>query len=199
MTRSGRFARARARDEISESHRCRLRSRPNVAIISSRALGALLPLLLVSGCLYSLRGGGGFPDDVETVFIAPVENRTSQFQIDQELARLLTEQIPRSLGVRLAGEEAADAVVSARITGYTDVAQNYSSGQPGTVQVNQQTVQITAAVQIIDAKRNEILWDSQSLAGRGEYSPESQPDVIAQNLAIESLVEQIIEGAQSQW
>lgn len=171
MTRSGRFAR----------------------------VSAVVPLLLVAGCLYGLRGGGGFPDDVETVFIAPVENRTSQFQIDQELARLLTEQIPRSLGVRLAGQEVADAVVTARITGYTDVAQNYSAGQPGTVQVNQQTVQITAAVQIIDVKRNEILWDSQSLAGRGEYSPESQPDVIAQNLAIERLVEQIIEGAQSQW
>lgn len=159
----------------------------------------LLPLLLVAGCLYSLRGGGGFPDDVETVFIAPVENRTSQFQIDQELARLLAEQLPRSLGVRLAGEEVADALVTASITGYTDVAQNYSSGEPGTVQVNQQTVQITAAVQIIDVKRNEILWDSQSLAGRGQYSPESQPNVIAQNFAIESLVEQIIEGAQSQW
>lgn len=160
---------------------------------------ALLPVLLVSGCLYGLRGGGGFPSDVQTVFIAPVENRTSQFQIDQELARLLTEQLPRSLGVRLAGEEVADAMVTARITGYTDVAQNYSAGQPGTVRVDQQTVQITAAVQIIDVKRNEILWDSQSLAGRGEYSPESQSNVFAQNIAIESLVDQIIEGAQSQW
>lgn len=165
---------------------------------SARA-SVVLPLLLVSGCLYGLRGGGGFPDDVETVYIAPVENATSTFQIDAELARLLQEQLPRSLGVQLAGEEVADAVVTARITGYTDVAQNYSTGQPGTVQVNQQTVQITAAVQIIDVKRNEILWDSQSLAGRGEYSPEQQSNVFAQNVAIESLIDQIIDGAQSQW
>lgn len=167
---------------------------------SARAsVGALLPLLLLTGCLYGFRGGGGFPSDVKTVYIAPIENRTSQFEIDQELGRLLTERLPRTLGVRLAGQEVADAIVTARINGYTDVAQNYVAGSPGTVQVNQQQVQITIAIQIVDVKRNEILWDAQSIAGRGEYRPESESDVIAKARAIESLVQQIVDGAQSQW
>jgi hypothetical protein len=152
-----------------------------------------------TGCLYGFRGGGGFPSDVRSIFIAPLENRTNQFDIDQEIARQLTNRVPSSLGVRLAGENAADAILRARITGYQDAAQNYTSSQPGTVEVLQHQVQITMAVEVVDVKRNEILWESQGLTGRGEYRPSTQTDQAARVQAIESLIQQIIDGAQSQW
>jgi hypothetical protein len=170
---------------------------------SSRSVRAsavvLFASLLATGCLYGFRGGGGFPSDIRTLYIAPLENRTNQFEVDQELGRQLTEKLPRALGVRLAGQDVADAHVTARITGYTDMSQNYVPGRPGNVQVLQNQVQITISVQLVDVKRNEILWESQGLIGRGEYQPDSQSDQVARARAIESLIQQIIDGAQSQW
>ncbi len=166
---------------------------------SAAASAAVLSIAtLFSGCLYRFSGGGGFPSDIRTIYIAPLENRTSQFDVDHEINRQLTENLPRSLGVRLAGEQVADALVRGRITAYTDVASSYSAGQ-GNIDVNQRQVQITITVEIIDVKRNEILWESQGLTGRGEYRQDSQSDQVARVNAIKSLVQQIVDGAQSQW
>lgn len=171
-------------------------------IFGRSVVARLAPLclsLFLAGCLYGFSGGGGFPSHIRTVFIAPLENRTDQFEIDQQLSRLLTERLPRALGVRLAGEQVADAVVRGRIMGYSDAAQNYVPGQPGSVEVFQHQVQITVAIEVVDVRNNEILWESQGLTGRGEYRPDTQSDQVARQKAVESLVQQILDGAQSQW
>jgi outer membrane lipopolysaccharide assembly protein LptE/RlpB len=168
---------------------------------AASAGGALLALAgLLAGCNYGLRGGGGFPPHVRTVFIAPLENETVQFDVDQQILRMLTERLPRALGVRLAGERSADAVVRARVTAYEDVAQNYRQGQQqGSVEVLQNQVQIRLSIQIIDVRQNEILYESTGITGRGEYRPDTQSEEVARARAIEMLIQQIIDGAQSQW
>jgi outer membrane lipopolysaccharide assembly protein LptE/RlpB len=160
----------------------------------------LLAVLAVAGCNYGFQGGGGFPAHVRTVFIAPIENETVQFDVDQQLFRLLNERLPRSLGVRLAGERAADAIVRTRVTGYEDVAQNYRQGQTqGSVEVLENQVQIRLSIQIVDVRRNEMLYESTGITGRGSYRPDSQGEEVARTRAIELLIQQIIDGAQSQW
>lgn len=170
-------------------------------MISGRcaALSTGLAACLVLSACYSFSGGGGFPDDVRTVYIAPFENRTVQFELESELFRKLTESLPRSLGVRVAGEEVADAIVRGRIMRYEDVAQSYRPGQQGNVQLLQNQVTIMVSVEIIDVKRNEILWESSGVSGRGEYRPDSQEDRVAWEKALDSLIQQIVDGAQSQW
>ena len=79
------------------------------------------------------------------------------------------------------------------------MAQSYAPGQPGSIDVFQHQVQITIVVEVVDVRNNEILWDSQGLTGRGEYRPDSQNDQVARLKAIESLIQQIVDGAQSQW
>ncbi|CAN5670948.1 hypothetical protein BH23GEM9_BH23GEM9_30740 [soil metagenome] len=177
----------------------------------SRAARALIllapgPLILLAlgvslgACNYGLRGGGGFPPHVRTIYIAPIDNETVQFDVDQQLFRLMTERLPRSLGIRLAGERAADAIVRTRVTAYEDVAQNYRPGQQvGSVEVVQNQVQIRVNIQIIDVRQNEILYESTGITGRGEYRPDTQTDESARVRAIEMLIQQIIDGAQSQW
>jgi outer membrane lipopolysaccharide assembly protein LptE/RlpB len=160
-------------------------------------LAALLALTTVVGaCNYGFRGGGGFPSHIRTVYFEPFENETPQFDVDQQLLRVLTERLPRALGVRLAGERAADAVVRGRVTRYNDDAVSYpGGGQTGTVM---HQVQITLSITIVDVQRNEILYES-SISGRGEYRPDSQSDEVGRGLAINALIQQIIDGAQSQW
>jgi Lipopolysaccharide-assembly len=166
----------------------------------SRVLDGLTVAFAIGlgGC-YSFSGGGGFPSDVRTIFIAQFENKTTQFDLDSELFRKLTESVPRSLGLRTAGEQVADAILRGRITRYDDTAQSYQPGQSGNVQVLQNQVTITLTVEIVDVKRNEILWESQSVIGRGEYRPDSQQDRTAWEKALDSVIQQIVDGAQSQW
>jgi hypothetical protein len=161
----------------------------------------LAALAITAGaCNYGFTGGGGFPSHVRTLYIAPLENETVQFDIDQQIYRMLGERLPRALGVRLAGERAADAIMRATVTAYEDVAQNYRPGQQqGSVEVIQHQVQVRLNLQIIDVRQNVILFESQGITGRGEYRPDTQSDEVARTRAIETLIQQIIDGAQSQW
>ena len=165
------------------------------------AISFAAAVVLLSGCNYGFRGGGGFPPDIRTIYIESFENTTPQFELDQLIFRELTERLPRALGVRPAGEVNADAIVRGRITRYEDAALNYRTNAGGSnqVEVLQQQVQVTVAVEIIDRRRNVILWESSTLTGRGDYNPDQQTDQDARAKAVETLVTQIIDGAQSQW
>ena len=171
----------------------------------SRALVNALIVLLVAGntsCIYGFRGGGGFPADIHTLFIETFENSTSQFELDQQLFTKLNERLPRALGVRAAGEGNADALVRGKITRYDDAAQNYKTGVPDNrsgIEILQHQVQITISITLIDKRTNTVLWESTNLTGRGEYRPATQSDQDARQQALNNLVQQIIDGAQSQW
>ncbi|MGH7500397.1 MAG: LPS assembly lipoprotein LptE [Longimicrobiales bacterium] len=172
----------------------RLKSGPSAV---SR-LAALATLSGFAAC-YSFSGGGGFPDEVDTVFISTFENQTVQFDLEQQLFRKMQETLPRSLGVRVGSEESADAIVRGRIVRYEDAAQSYRPGEQGNINVVQHQVTIVVAIEIVQVSENLILWDSQSVTGRGEYRPDSQSDEVARNRALDAVIQAIIDGAQSQW
>lgn len=164
---------------------------------------ALFAPLLLAACNYGFSGGGGFPADVRTIYIEPFANETVQVELDQLLFRKLTDQLPRALGARPGTEASADAVIRGRILRYEDVAQAYRAtpgqNQQTGIDISTQQVQITVAVEIIDRKRNVVLWDSQSVVGRGEYRLDDERDTDAREKALKHILQLIIDGAQSQW
>lgn len=161
---------------------------------------ALLGLLLLGGCNYGLRGGGGFPSSIRTVFVERFENQTVQFDLEDQIYLKLFDELPRRLGVRPAGRENADAIVRGKITRYDDAARNYRPGDAGTqTEILQRQVQITLAIEVVDTRQNLIIWESTGLTGNGEYTSSSQTDAAGQTKAIENLVQQILDGVQSQW
>lgn len=161
-----------------------------ISVVSTAALAAC----------YGFSGGGGFPSDIRTIYIEPFDNQTVQVELDQQLFRKLQDRVPRALGGRPGSEANADAIIRGRILRYDDVSQNYQPGQ-GNQPVNVLTYQvsITVAVEIIDRKRNVVLWDSQSVVGRGDYRADSQKDTDGREIALNHIVQLIIDGAQSQW
>lgn len=164
---------------------------------------ALSAALLLAACNYGFQGGGGFPEDIRGIYIEPFENQTVKVDLDQMLFQRLTEDLPRAFGGRLAGETDADAVVRGKILRYDNVGQNYRPGETNTTTRNNSGVDIltyqvtiTVAVEVVDRKRNVILWDSQNLVGRGEYRTDEQD---GRDIALKHILQQILDGAQSQW
>ena len=172
---------------------------PTTSGVWTRASSLLLLAVVIAGCNYGFRGGGGLPDRIRTIYIAPFENETEEPDLDPQLNRALNDRLPRALGLRPAGERNADLVVSGRIVRYDNIASNYRPGQQGNIDVEQQQVSISLAIAMLDVRDNLIRFESTALIGRGEYRPNTQSAEVARAAAIQQIVQQIVDGAQSQW
>jgi hypothetical protein len=169
-----------------------------------RTLGTLIAAVsaLTSVSCYGFAGGGGFPSDIKTMFIEPFANESVQADLDQLLFRKLQDKVPRALGTRPGTQQNADAVLRGKITRYDDVGQNYQAGSvtnSGSINVLTYQVTISVSAEIIDRKRNVVLWESQSIVGRGEYKRDSEKDIDGRERALNHVIQLIIDGAQSQW
>ncbi len=160
----------------------------------------LMLTLSLSACSYGFQAGAGFPDYVKTVAIVPFENDTTRPEITDEVFNLLLREFPRSQGLQPAGEDVADAVIRGTITRYDVTTPSYRAGAAGDVpQVLQRQVSLTVEVQIINQVDNVVLWESAAVSVRGEFLEESETEDTGRALAIELLVQRIIDGAQSNW
>jgi len=154
-----------------------------------------------SACLYGF-AGGGLPSHIHTVAILPFDNQTAEPQLTQEVADAVQEAMERRLGLRLADEGSADAVVRGSITRYEPdllLSQQANTNAEGrvTVDVTRRRVRLTITVEIFDKQENRVLWQRSGMAVDGEYQPPNEAD--GRRVALEQLVSDIVDGAQSQW
>ena len=159
---------------------------------------SILAAFLLSGCFYGF-AGGGLPSHVRTVAIAPFDNQTAEPTLTGEVTEAVQDALEGRLGLRLASESAADALVTGSITGYTsDIPLAFSTrGQQGTVDVTRRRVQVTLTVRIYDQIEDRVLWERSRITVDGEYDPPDELD--GREQALEKLVADIVDGAQSQW
>lgn len=161
---------------------------------------AVLALLGLSGCNYTFQAGSGFPPYVQTLAVVPFDNETDRFEVSQELHDLILEELPRTFGLRTAGEEFADAVVRGSVRQYSVEAGSYRPEAGGDrTQVVQREVRVSVEVQVVDLVNSIVLWESQSLSATGEYLEATGTEQEARELALERLVQDIINGLQSNW
>ncbi len=161
---------------------------------------ALAAVLLCASCNYSFISGAGLPEHVRTLAVLPFENETNRFELTQEVHEALLRQLPRALGLTQAGEETADAVVSGTIQRYELTAPLYRRGQQAeSVEVLQREVVLVVSVELLDREAYTILWDQQQLRVVGQYLDASETEEVGRIEAIELLVQEIVDGAQSNW
>jgi hypothetical protein len=166
---------------------------------TARAIASIALALLLSGCNYSFRAGSFPPPHIRTIAIEPFANETPRFELSAELYDQLLRDLPSALGIRTAGADIADAIVRGSINRYDVVAPNYRAGQPGQpAEVLQRQVSIGVSVEIVDLVENVILWESSNVTALGEF-PEGAPEDGGRLRAIELLVREIVDGAQSNW
>lgn len=157
-----------------------------------------MALALVTGC-YSFSGGGGLPGHIGTAYVAPITNETTRFGLSETLTQELLDAARNRLGLRLAAESEADAIIRASIQRYSDDAVNFEARAGEGADVFQRRVTISARVEIYDATRDEIIWTNSALTGVGEYDPNNDTEDVATEVALENLIQKIVDGAQSRW
>jgi hypothetical protein len=157
----------------------------------------VLSALLLTGCLYSLSGGGGLPRHIRTVAVIPFENETSNPEIAAELHLALRRTLGDRLGLREAPETRASAIVTGTIKRYEpDVAVGFSA-DPALATTARRRVQVVVDVKIVDQTTGQTLFERAGLRAEGEYAERAEP--AGRKQALERIVNDIIEGAQSQW
>lgn len=155
--------------------------------------------LSTSGCMYGFTGGG-LPSNIRTVFIEPFENSTPYLQLTTDVQLALQEDLPRSLGVRLAPRATADAVVRGRITGYEETSANVRpSADQGRIDVLQAEVRITFEGEIYDVRNDRPLYKQSGLSAIGTYNPTRERVETARTKAVDEVTNKLIQGATSQW
>lgn len=141
--------------------------------------------------------GGGLPRHIKTVAVIPFENQTPSPELQRELHEELRRGLRSRLGLRDASESRANAIVRGKITKYEpDVAVGFSAN-PNQATTARRRVQIAVDIEIVDQTTGKTLWERTGLSAEGEYSERAEP--AGRRQAIERIVNDVIEGAQSQW
>lgn len=158
---------------------------------------ALVAALAGGGC-YGF-AGGGLPPQLKTVAVLPFDNQTPEPTLTQEINLAVRDAVERQLGLRQASQENADVLVRGTIQRYEPDLPVAFTGTNGQQQVNvtRRLVQLSVSVEIIDQKANRPIWTQGGVALEGDYEPGNE--AAGRKKALDRLVTQIVQGAQSQW
>jgi hypothetical protein len=161
-----------------------------------RRLVFALPALWLAACAYGF-AGGGLPSHVRTVAVLPFENETPAPELQRELLEQMRRDIRSRLSLRDAAVASADALVRGTIVRYeTDIPVGISADRRRTATAKRK-LQVTVDAEIIDQTTGKVLWQRKGVVGEGEYLEGAEAE--ARRTAMERIVSDIIEGAQSQW
>jgi TolB-like protein len=150
----------------------------------------------LGGCRYGF-AGGGLPRTLKTVAILPFENETASSELPRELTDALREGVEKRLGLRAATEEKADAILRGKIVTYEPDFAVAVSADRRQATSSRRRVRISIDVELVNQADGKVLWQKSGLSADGEYAEGGE--VAGRKLAIDRIVADIIEGAQSQW
>ena len=165
---------------------------------AARLVGVAYTLLILTGCVwkYSLQGGG-LPEHIKNVAILPFENQSPSADLQRELAEGLRKAFSSRLGLREAPEERASAVVRGAIVGYDIDVPVAFSANPSQATSARRRLQVRVDVEIFDVKNNRVLWQRKGMSADGDYA--ENDEAAGRKQALERIINDVIEGAQSQW
>ncbi len=76
---------------------------------------------------------------------------------------------------------------------------SFQQQEQGNIAVTRRLVLISVSVEIYDLREDRMLWQRGALRVEGEYEPPGEDERKGRELALERLVVDIVDGAQSQW
>ena len=172
---------------------------PLLRSIRRSGVYSLLPLLLLGSACVTRYGfaGGGLPPHIRTMAIQPFDNETPTPELQRELFDAMRRDFQPRLGVREAPQERADALVRGVIRTYdVDVPVGFSANASQAV-TSRRKLQLTLDVQILDQTNGKTIFERKGLRAEGEYAERDETG--GRREAIKRIVNDMVEGAQSQW
>jgi Lipopolysaccharide-assembly len=156
-----------------------------------------LVLLVLTSCIPYGFTGGGVPSHIRTVAIVPFDNQTATPELPRELTDALRSRLHDRLGLGDASEAKANAIVRGTIQRYeTDIPIGYSASNRQTTTASRM-LQLVVDIEMIDQVTGKTLWQRKGLVAEGQYEERGEP--AGRKQAIDRIVNDVIEGAQSQW
>ncbi len=122
----------------------------------------LLFVLLITGCSYSVYTTG-YPH-LKTVLIFPVENQTSNYNLRDMVFNSLVNAYESDGRLKLVGLS-PDCQIECTIMDYSNKIATYSGSS-----VDEYEVRILFNVVFTDLKKNQVLWENNSLMLSERYS-----------------------------
>jgi hypothetical protein len=153
--------------------------------------------LATTGCLYKFSSGGGLPRNLRSVAVQPFDNQTPVPELQREILDGLRKGMRDRLNLREAPEAKADVVVRGTIVRYDVDLPAGVSADPRQTTSTRRRLQIVIDVEILDQTTGRSLLKRAGISKEGQYAEGGE--VTGRRNAIESLVNELLEGAQSQW
>lgn len=160
---------------------------------------ACAAVVALAACRLSPYGfaGGGLPANIRTIAVLPFDNETPVPELQRELFDAMRRELQNRLNLRDASETKADALVRGTIVKYdADVPIGFSA-DPREANSARRQLQLVVDISIVDQNTGRTLWEKKGLTAKGEYAERNE--AAGRRQAIEEVIADIIEGAQSQW
>jgi hypothetical protein len=153
--------------------------------------------VMTSAC-YSFSGSsGGLPKNLRTVAIQPFDNQTASPELQREIFEQLKRAMQDRLSLREAPEARADVVVRGVITRYDVDLSAGVSADPRQTNSSRRRLQLVIDIEIVDQTSGRMLFKRAGMMREGQYAEGGE--AAGRRNAIEGIVNDLIEGTQSQW
>lgn len=162
-------------------------------------IGLILSLV---GCGYALVGrASNIPEDVQTVYLAPLENDTNRGQIEQFLTSAIADELVTRRRFSLASNIAeADAVLRGAVTQFRVTPVGFD----GDGRAVEYEITIVAEMRFQRTESEDILWEASSYTFRENYEVDTdetsfidQEDFALEETSLrfaETMVSDLLEG-----
>ena len=147
----------------------------------TRLLCLLLTLAVFPGCGYALAGRGSFlPEDITSVGIPQLVNRTTFFDVEQVLTeKVRVEFIGRGKYRVIPDSIGADSVLTGEITNISVTPSGFTDQQLASRYV----FTVTMKVAFTDARSAKVLWSNDALTFREEYELATRSNIALEGAA----------------
>lgn len=163
----------------------------------ARSIALALTAILMSGCLYNFTSGGGLPKNLKSVAVQPFDNQTAVPELQREILDLLRRGMRDRLNLREAAESKANVVVRGTIVRYDVDLPAGVSADPRQTTSTRRRLQIVLNVEIVDQTTGRMLLKREGITKEGQYAEGGETS--GRRNAVESIVNELLEGMQSQW
>ncbi|HWJ23592.1 MAG TPA: LPS assembly lipoprotein LptE [Gemmatimonadaceae bacterium] len=134
---------------------------------------------------------------MRTLAVLPFDNQTPSPDLQREVFDAMRRGLQSHLGLRDAPEARADAVLRGTLLRYdVDIPVAYSA-DPRQATTARRRLQIVLDIELVDQRSGKALWQRKGLTAEGEYAESAE--AAGRRQAIDKLVNDVVEGAQSQW